>query len=317
MNDHTPTSIFAKEEKAMSYEEKIIKSTDGYNLNLHVYDVPAPKAVIMCIHGMEEHKERYIPFAIFLQEHGFAVVTADLRGHGKSAPLLSHIADKDGARLLIEDEKIILASVKEKYPESPVYLFGHSMGTIIARKLLQTDSRAFSKVVLSGYPNPQAAARIGAMLNGIIMKIKGPKGHSGMIDGMVLGGVSKAVKDAASPLDWLSVNRENIKTYAEDPLCGAPFTLGSYDALFHLLMNIDRPDLYRDVNKTLPILLIAGSGDPCVGGEKGKADSLDRLKRAGFQMIHGKTLEGMRHEILEEQDRGAVAKVVVDFSTAP
>lgn len=77
MNDHTPTSIFAKEEKAMSYEEKIIKSTDGYNLNLHVYDVPAPKAVIMCIHGMEEHKERYIPFAIFLQEHGFAVVTAD------------------------------------------------------------------------------------------------------------------------------------------------------------------------------------------------------------------------------------------------
>ena len=297
----------------MSYDEKVLKSTDGYELHLHVFEVPQPKAVVMCIHGMEEHKGRYIPFASFLQEKGYAVVTSDLRGHGESAPLLSHIADRDGARVLYEDEKAILSFIQEKYPSLPVLLFAHSMGTIIARKLLQTDSGAFSKVVLSGYPNPQSAARAGALLNGLLMRTKGAKGHSGLIDDMVLGAFSKAIPGAESALDWLSVNRENIRNYQKDPLCGAAFTLGSYDALFHLLMDIDRPELYRQVHKELPILLIAGSGDPCVGGEKGKADSLNRLARAGFRNIKAETLQGMRHEILNEKDSGTVYQRILHF----
>lgn len=297
----------------MSYEEKTIKSRDGYGLNLHVFDVAEPKAVVMCIHGMEEHKDRYIPFASFLQENGYAVVTADMRGHGARAPLLSHIADRDGARLLLTDEKVILAYIKKLYPETPVVLFGHSMGTIIARKLLQTHSKIFSKTVLSGYPNPQKAARAGALLNGLIMKAKGAKGHSGLIDSMVLGGFAKAVSDAETPLDWLSVNPENVKNYAEDPLCGVPFTLGSYDALFRLLIDIDRPELYREVNEEMPILMIAGSDDPCVGGEQGKADSLDRLTRAGFRNIQVESLQGMRHEILNEEGRDEVCRRILSF----
>ena len=54
---------------------------------------------------MEEHQGRYTPFAEFLQKHGYTVVTADMRGHGEHALTLSHIADRDGARLLIEDEE--------------------------------------------------------------------------------------------------------------------------------------------------------------------------------------------------------------------
>lgn len=297
----------------MSFQEKQIRSTDGYGLSLHVFDVPEPKAVVMCIHGMEEHKGRYIPFASFLQENGFAVVTADLRGHGSSAPLLSHIADRDGDRLLILDEKVILTFIKKRYPQTPICLFGHSMGTIIARKLLQTDSGAFSGVVLSGYPNPQEAARLGAMLSKVLTGIRNPTAHSELIDGMVLGGFAKAVKNAETPLDWLSTSRANRKAYAEDPLCGAPFTLGSYSALFHLLMDINNPKLYRKVHASLPILLIAGSEDPCVGGEKGAAASLDRLTRAGFHNIRVETLPGMRHEILNETRYELPFRIILDF----
>ncbi len=297
----------------MSYKEITINSVDGYRLDLHLFEAPEPKAVIKFIHGMEEHQGRYTPFAEFLQKHGYTVVTADMRGHGEHALTLSHIADRDGARLLIEDEEAALSRIRELFPDVPVFLFAHSMGTIIARKLLQTHSRDFAKVALSGYPNPQSAARAGALLVSALTAFKKPQGHSRLVDNMVLGGFSKAVKDAKTPLDWLSADGKNVRRYAEDPLCGVPFTLGSYAALFDLINDIGKPDLYRRVNSDLPILLIAGREDPCVGGEKGRADSLDRLARAGFRNIRVETLDGMRHEILNEEKRDMVYQKLLDY----
>ena len=296
-----------------SYEELILPSEDGYSLALRIYKAEKPKAVVKCIHGMEEYQDRYQPFAEFLRDAGYTVVTADLRGHGKSAPILSHIADRDGDRLLLEDEKAILAEIRKRWPAQPVILFGHSMGTIIARALLAEESRQFARVVLSGYPNPNAAAGAGIALTNLLSAAKGSRGHSKIVDGMVLGPFSKAVPGAKTPVDWLSVNPENVKRYIEDPLCGVPFTLGSYNALFRLIRIMDSPEGYHDVKEELPILLISGEEDPCTGGEKGRTDSVDRLKRAGFREMEIVTIPGMRHEILNEEKREEVYRRILDF----
>ena len=89
----------------MSCREETLAARDGYELSLRVYEADGTKAVVKFIHGMEEHQERYQPFAEYLQAAGYTVVTADLRGHGKNAPRLSHIADEDGHLRLLEDDK--------------------------------------------------------------------------------------------------------------------------------------------------------------------------------------------------------------------
>ena len=91
----------------MSKEELKLTSVDGYELSLAVFKAENPKAVIQMVHGMEEHKERYYDFCEFLAKEGFSSVVSDLRGHGKDAPLLSHISDKNGEKLLIADQKKI------------------------------------------------------------------------------------------------------------------------------------------------------------------------------------------------------------------
>ena len=192
-------------------------------------------------------------------------------------------------------------------------LFGHSMGTIIARAFLQKHSEEFHKVVLSGYPNPNGAAGAGIVLTEMIAAVKGGKGYSKMVDGMVLGPFAKAVPNAVTPQDWLSVNRENVQRYIADPLCGVRFTLGSYNALFHLIRMMDSPENYEEVRKDLPILLISGKEDPCTGGEKGRGDSENRLRRAGFRNLEIVTLDGMRHEILNENGREDVYLRILDF----
>lgn len=297
----------------MSYRIQTLTSRDGYELSLRFYEADAPKAVVKFIHGMEEYQDRYESFAEYLREAGYTVVTADLRGHGKNAPVLSHIADKEGHLRLLEDEEVILDEIHGRWPGMPVILFGHSMGTIIARVFLQKHSEEFHKVVLSGYPNPNGAAGAGIVLTEMIAAVKGGKGYSKMVDGMVLGPFAKAVPNAVTPQDWLSVNRENVQRYIADPLCGVRFTLGSYNALFHLIRMMDSPENYEEVRKDLPILLISGKEDPCTGGEKGRGDSENRLRRAGFRNLEIVTLDGMRHEILNENGREDVYLRILDF----
>lgn len=297
----------------MSFQEKTLKAKDGYELALRIYDAEEPKAVVKFIHGMEEYQDRYQPFAEFLQGAGYTVVTADLRGHGKNAPILSHIADRDGHLRLLEDEETILEMIHENWAGVPVILFGHSMGTIIARVFLQKWSREFHKVVLSGYPNPNPAAAAGNVLVSLLASFKGAKGYSKLVDGMVLGTFSKAVPDAKTPVDWLSYNQENVERYKEDPLCGARFTLGSYAALFGLMKLMGDPGKYEEVWKELPILLISGKDDPCTGGEKGRADSEAVLRKAGFKELEIVTLDGMRHEILNETNKETVYQKILEF----
>ena len=301
----------------MSFQELTLPARDGYALSLRIYETREPKAVVKCIHGMEEYQDRYQYFAEKLQADGYTVVTADLRGHGPKAPILSHIADRDGHLRLLEDEETILEMIHGRWTGVPVVLFGHSMGTIIARVFLQKQSREFRKVVLSGYPNPNSAAGAGIALTGILSAFKGAKGFSGLVDGMVLGPFSKAVAGAKTPQDWLSVNEENVRRYVEDPLCGARFTLGSYNALFRMIDLMNKPENYRDVRKDLPILLISGREDPCTGGEKGRQDSLDILQKAGFSELTVKTLDGMRHEILNENRRDEVCRDIIEFLNKP
>ena len=297
----------------MSMQEVELKSVDGYLLSLAVYDTEKPKAVIQFIHGMEEHKERYDAFAKYLAKEGYVCVTSDLRGHGKSAPILSHISDKYGERLLVDDQKEITKYIKKEYKDLPIYIFAHSMGTIIARVLLQSEGKKYEKVALSGYVNPNPVAGIGAFLVSTISLFKGKKGHSKLINNMAMGPFTNAIKDRKTDLDWLSYNEENVKKYIEDPLCGVEFTLGSYHTLMKLLSKMAKVKAYKSVNSDTPILLISGVDDPCTGAEKGRKASKALLEKAGYQNIEVNTLEGMRHEILNETNKDLVYKSVLEF----
>ena len=297
----------------MAKREVTLKSVDGYELSLAVFEAKNPKAVIQFIHGMEEYKERYDAFAEYLSNQGYTCVTSDLRGHGKNAPLLSHISNKHGERLLIQDQKEITKYIKREVADLPVYIFAHSMGTIIARVLMQTYGDRYEKVAMSGYVNPNPVASIGAALVKCITVFKGPKGHSKLINNMAMGPFTKAVEDRKTDLDWLSYNENNVQNYIKDPLCGVEFTLGSFHTLMKLLSLMAKPKKFQKVKAELPILLISGDSDPCTGGEKGKEASKAVLEKAGYQNIEVETLEHMRHEILNEENNALVYEKVLEF----
>lgn len=293
--------------------EKFELVSEGYPLSLAIFSAKNAKASIQIVHGMEEHKERYYDFANFLVDNGYNVIVSDLRGHGESAPNLSHIADKKGDELLIKDQQEITRYITKRFLGVPIILFGHSMGTIISRNLLQSDSNQYIKVVLSGYVNPNPASPVAVFLGNTVKLFKGSKRHSKLLTTLAMGPFKKAVKNRKTDLDWLSKNEENVQNYIKDPYCGVEFTIGSYCALFHLLNNMKKANKYKAINKELPFLLISGEEDPCTGGEKGRKASIKVLEKAGFKNIEVETIKDMRHEILNENDKQKVYDDILNF----
>jgi len=289
-----------------------LPARDDYKLSLAVFPVENAKAVIQMVHGMQEHKRRYYQFIEYLNGFGYSVVISDMRGHGEDAPDLGHIADKHGEKILIDDQVKIYEYIKEKFPGLPVYLFGHSMGSIICRVLLQEHSKKYKKVILSGYVAPNPASPV-AVLLGNIWSFFGAKKRSKVLSSLALGPYSKAVKNRKTDLDWLSANDENVQDYINDPLCGFNFANGSFSALFHLLNDMRKTRKYVNVNEKLEFLLAGGEDDPCTAGKKGRANSKKILEKAGSSKIQVATFKGMRHEILHEKDKDTVYKIMKNF----
>lgn len=83
------------------------------------------KAVLVLVHGLGEHCDRYQHVADFYNEKKVAVVSFDLRGHGRSGGLRGHAPSYES---ICDDIDTCMQHAKELFPKTPIFLYGHSLG---------------------------------------------------------------------------------------------------------------------------------------------------------------------------------------------
>ena len=135
-----------------------------------------PRAIFQISHGMAEHRLRYAEFAQNLAKLGFVVVTSDHRGHGGSAASpeeLGYFNKHKGWQKCVNDLYELMIQVKQEYPDVPVILFGHSMGSIMARSFVKRYDALLNGLILCGAPNYNPAASAGRVMAKTIMALKG------------------------------------------------------------------------------------------------------------------------------------------------
>ncbi|MCD8326506.1 MAG: alpha/beta hydrolase [Lachnospiraceae bacterium] len=271
-----------------------------------------PKAVIQLTHGMCEHKERYYDFMRYLAANGYVAAIHDHRGHGMSLayPNAYGYFNEQPYDALAQDLFQISLYLKTKYPNSKLYLFGHSMGTLACRLYLKNHDNLIDRLVLSGPPtnNPVIGAAVAATT--ILKKKEGPQARVESLNNLVFGAYNKGYD---VPNAWLSVNEDNVKAYNEDPLCGFVFTLDAYDALFHMLKEVFSKKGWHVTNKQLPILLAAGLEDPMIQSKRSFMGLKSFLVERGYTKVEGRLYSGMRHEILNEKNNQKVYEDILEF----
>ena len=288
---------------------------DGLPLRVNLVEPTGEKkAIVLFLHGMAEHIDRYAFAMEYLAGRGYVAAGHDHRGHGESVRAeadLGYFGDATGAAV-VEDVYTVVKTLQERYANLPVYLFGHSMGTLVARCYLQKYDKSVAKTVLCGAPAENSLAEVAIVLTKCIAFFKGERHRSKTLSDLSVGGGDKKFPSDGKNA-WLSKNKENRDRYNADPLCGYTFTCNGYENLFRLLANAYADERFQTQNPTLPIRFIAGSDDPIIVSEAAFLKAQETLRRVGYENVSGKLYHGLRHELLNEDEREQVLSDVCEF----
>ncbi len=261
-----------------------------------------PKGIFQIAHGVAEHIGRYEDFAVFLAKHGFIVCGNDHLGHGKSAASIDemgYFAEEDGDIRLVDDMHILSLIMKKRYPGLPLYLFGHSLGSLCARVYAANFGDEINGVILCATGElPSSAVVLEEPLRFLCKKL----GTKAKVSNSLFDKISTiGIKDKKTDKDWLSCNAENVQAFLDDPLCGADMKLGAIRDIVSLANSACSTVWALSVPTTLPILIISGAKDPIGFNGKGIIAVSDNLEEAGHEprVI---MYPGDRHEILNEEN---------------
>ncbi len=265
----------------------------------------APKAVLQLAHGMTEHIERYDIFAQYMCSKGIYVVGNDHLGHGKSVinpGRLGYFAEHDGMGCLIKDLHTIRKMTSEKYPDTPYFVLGHSMGSFLMRQYIMRYGKGLAGAVIIGTAKqPGAVLKFGKITCAICATFTSWRHHSRFMNNLSFGKYNSFFKPNQTDFDWLSNNRESIDKYVNDPLCGYVFTYNGFLNLFRSIEYIQKKKNIENIPDELPILLMSGEDDAVGDFGKGVKQVYDTLIRMG-KKAKMKLYPKMRHELLNEPD---------------
>lgn len=265
-----------------------------------------PYGIVQIVHGMVEHIERYDDFARFLAANGYAVCANDHIGHGgsTSSPDRWGCLPENGAQVMVRDVHALRELFAQRFsPETPYFLFGHSMGSFITRAYLARHGRGLAGAVICGTgQQPIIASKFAAWLSRRVGARKGMDYRSEFIHNLGDGSYGKKIPNARTNLDWLNTDPCRVDEYIADPACGAMFSVGGYASLTDLTAEVASKECAGAVPPNLSVLFIAGAGDPVGDFGKGVNAAAQDMRRYSTAKVSVIIYEGMRHEILNEPD---------------
>lgn len=270
--------------------------TDNFGIEITFYEWPVAdaKGVVQLAHGLGEHARRYDHVAAALNRAGFSVYADDHRGHGLTGANQVKRGQikrqgnlgKGGMSATIEQVHQLTEMIRAENPSLPIFLLGHSWGSMLVQRILKTYSKEYAGVVLSGST---------LMLPGVVPS----------------AGFNKRwdKEPNSTGKEWLSRDREVGIKFNADPLI-FPETAIDVFGLLGVTKLLGVPS--RSLPNELPVMLIAGSEDP-LGGERGNTLLMNAFRKAGVQDVTLIIYPEARHEVFNELNKEEVILDVIDW----
>ena len=269
---------------------------DGLALHLRVWPAGNPRrGVVVLVHGLGEHIDRYDHVARRLNGLGFAVVGYDHRGHGRSpGPRGGMPADES----LCADLGRVLYAARDSFP-GPLVLLGHSLGGLIAGRFvaegLQSTPAAWWRPVDALVMSSPALDPGTNAVQKLLLAVVAP-----MLPNLAVGNGLK--------VDWISRAPEVVKAYAADPLVHDRIT-----GRLGLFVARQGPAVIAAAPRWItPTLLMWAGADRCVS----PVGSAAFAAAAPGGVVTVREWPGLFHEIFNEPEQGAVLKVLDDWLQA-
>jgi acylglycerol lipase len=235
---------------------------------------PGARAALLIVHGMAEHRGRYAHAVELCTANHIAAFTFDLRGHGHSP---GNRADIRSFQHYVDDVLTLRRAIVTAHPGLPLFIWAHSLGSIIAIRAVEQDGANLAGVITSGCPIA-AFPHLPSPLRNTVVALATPFRGMHVNPGL--------------PAEDLSHSKAVQDDYTHDPLVPEKVTL-------RLLIELERASreaLEWAGGITVPWLALHGGADsiaPPQGSQQlvGALGSRDKT-------LH--VFAGMRHEVHNE-----------------
>ena len=285
--------------------------------------VPEPKGVVQICHGMAEYIARYDDVINHFNLEGWHVAGLDMLGHGESYLANEPIGmpkgyfgkGKDAMAKTIQDIMKLHWKAKERFGSNlPYILYGHSMGSMVARYIYSTPEYAseFKGFVFASTSAPNPAVGAGLFLSSLACLVGRGDKPGKLLNVMAFGSYCKRIPGAKTGFEWICTDQGEVDRYVEDPMCGFMFTNEGFRAMMTMMKFIQSKKAYLGA-ATAPALMPYGAEDPVGGYGEGVEKVAAALNANGHSKVRTINYGAWRHELMREGVREQYLKDLTDF----
>ncbi|MHA2247121.1 MAG: alpha/beta hydrolase [Candidatus Hodarchaeales archaeon] len=274
----------------MKHSEDFISANDGTKLYYQIWKPDtAPKAIIQIVHGLAEYTSRYLNVVNALVPAGFGIYGKDHRGHGKSEGTRGFINRFND---YLEDENTFTKFIQEQESSIPIFLLGHSLGSMISTFYASKHSDYFAGLILSGtgFPATSKVNPLLLMMLSIMTKVW-PKGTTKL-----------------ELADEISRDTKVVEAYINDPLVFKKITYR---------FGAEMLNASKSFQETLSTIKIPILGQ-CGGSDTLMLEPSDLFSSITSSDKELKIYDGLYHEVYNEleSDRNLVLKDLKEWLKA-
>jgi alpha-beta hydrolase superfamily lysophospholipase len=237
------------------------------------------RAVICLLHGLGDHSGRFAHLARFLLPSGYAVTSFDLRGHGNSEGIRGHFPSIE---LVMQDIDELIIAAQERYPDVPGFLYGHSLGGVLALNYVLRRKPELAGVVITS--------------PGLKTALENQKGKIALARLLVIFAPALTLPNG---LDTRALSRDTkvVIDYVQDPLVHDRASL----AFANTMLEAIKWTFEHAVEFHLPLLMMHGTADQ-LAYYQGSQEFAGHVQ--GDCTL--KLWDGLYHEIHNEPEKGDV-----------
>jgi alpha-beta hydrolase superfamily lysophospholipase len=257
-------------------------ASDGENIAVQDWPLDygrSLRGVVLLVHGLSEHAGRYDHVARRLNDWGFAVRGYDHYGHGESDGVRGRLPD--GQRLLTDLADVLDSTRARMAPETPLILFGHSLGGLVAARFVAMQLRPVQGLVLSSPALDAGLSPWQKLLLAVLQRIA----------------PDLCVRNGLDPRR-LSHDPAVVRAYRDDPLVHDRISA----RLARFIVEAGAATRAAAPQWSVPTLLLYAGDDHLVS----PAGSRAFAAAAPAGVVHARCFEDYFHEIFNERDPAPV-----------
>ena len=276
----------------------MIGTSDGIALRFARWDSPGRNRGTVCIfNGRGEFIEKYFETVNDLRQRGFAVATMDWRGQGHSSRLLpdrrkGHVENFSQYET---DVDAFMQQVVLRDCTPPYFALSHSTGGAVLLRVAHSGKPWFERYVFSA-PMIDLAGLSGSLLAHALARTLRLAGLASIYMPAPNNDPDQSPRFEGNELtsDKGRFERNAAIVDADPTLAIGPPTVAWLNAAFDAFVAFRDPNYAAQIDR--PTLMLAAGADTVV--------SIPAIREFAARLASGsqRTIEGARHEILQEKD---------------